>query len=137
MKHKRNIGEEIIKGIQEIKKMKEKLVTIPINVNEFTQETKNLLKEIEMKLRGRPKKEIAFDADVVTSFIERLFNIEKEIKTLKQDKEELKEEFKDKVDMKLVANVIRLVKLQLKMPVSEETVSQLEEVIKDKINMVL
>ena len=39
--------------------------------------------------------------------------------------------------MKLVNNVIRLLKAQLKMTASPETVEELSDIIKDKINMVI
>ncbi|MDP3986759.1 MAG: hypothetical protein Q8P81_00865 [Nanoarchaeota archaeon] len=90
------------------------------------------------KQRGRPRKEpVAFDPEQVKSYIQRLFLVEQEIKTLREGKSDLKEEFKDKVDMKLVSNVIRLVKAQLRITVSEETKGQLEQLILDKINMVV
>ena len=39
----------------------------------------------EKKGRGRPKKDIPFDADAVKEFIERHFTIEREIKVLRED----------------------------------------------------
>ena len=92
---------------------------------------------MSFKKVGRPKKEIAFDPEVAKEFIQRFFSIQQEIKTLQEDKKELKEEFKTKVDMKLVANVIRLIKAQLKLTASPETVEELSDIIKDKINMVV
>jgi uncharacterized protein (UPF0335 family) len=86
---------------------------------------------------GRPKKEIAFDPSEVAAFIQRWFQIEQEIKTLREAKGDLKDEFGDKVDMKLIASVVRLVKAELKINVSEETKVQLEDIIKDKIGMIL
>jgi hypothetical protein len=86
---------------------------------------------------GRPKKEIAFDPEVVKEYITRLFTIIQEIRGLQESKKDLNDEFKDKVNMKLVNNVIRLLKAQLKMTASPETVEELSDIIKDKINMVI
>jgi len=86
---------------------------------------------------GRPKRDIPYDEEVVKQYVERFFSIQREIKVLQEDKKQLSEEFCDRVDMKLVANVIRLVKAQLKLTASPETVNDLQEIIKDKINMVV
>lgn len=83
------------------------------------------------------KKDIPYDEEVVKEYIERLFTIEQEVRTLRLDKKELKEEFKSKVDMKLVSSVIRLVKSQFKLTASEETVQDLVNLVKEKINMVI
>lgn len=83
------------------------------------------------------KKDIPFDIEEVKSYITRLFEIEKEIKVLRLDKSDLKDEFKNKVDMKLVASVVRLVKAELKLKASPETVQDLSELIKDKIGVLV
>ena len=82
------------------------------------------------------EKEMSFDPESTKTFIKRLFEIEREIKTLRESKADLREEFKSTVNLKLVAKVIRLVKAQLKLDASPETVDQLEKIILDKINMV-
>jgi uncharacterized protein (UPF0335 family) len=84
------------------------------------------------------KKEVAFDADVVKEFITRLFAIEKEMKVLQEDKKELKEEFKGKIDNKQIANAIKLVKAQIALSqTSPETTEELTEIIKDKIGDII
>lgn len=87
---------------------------------------------------GRPKKEaVAYDAEAVKEYVQKWFTLEQEIKGLREEKGNLKEEYKGKVDLKLVSDVVRLVKIQLKMTTSEETFDELSEIIRDKINMVL
>jgi uncharacterized protein (UPF0335 family) len=89
---------------------------------------------------GRPKKEVvevAFDVETVKEYVSRWFTLENEIKGLREEKTNLKDEFKGKVDFKLISVVVRMVKAQLKLTASEETVQQLEEIIKDKIGAVL
>lgn len=90
-----------------------------------------------MKMRGRPKKLVSHDPEMVKLYVERLFHILGEIKTLQEAKKELKEEYEDQVDMKLVASIIRLVKAEMKIDSSPETVSEISDIIKDKINMVM
>lgn len=91
--------------------------------------------------RGRPKKDpIAYDEKAVKEFILRYFEIEREKKVLQQDSKDLKEEFKKKIDATLIANVIKSVKAQIKlelMEVSSDTISEIEEFVKEKIAMVL
>ena len=91
--------------------------------------------------RGRPRKEpIAYDPDVVAEFIKRFFEIQREINVLKEDVKQLKEEFKDKINQKLIAKVIRLVKAKLAVSaeeVSPDTVDELESIISDKVGMVM
>lgn len=86
---------------------------------------------------ARPKKEIPYDEETVKEFVRRFFTLEQEIRTLRLDKKDLKDEFKDKVDLKLVASVIRLVKAQIKLTASPETVQDLEALIRDKIGMLV
>lgn len=81
--------------------------------------------------------EKSFDPASVETYVKRYFEIENEIRTLREAKKDLKDEFKNTVDLKLVANVIRLVKAQLKLDCSLETVDQMEKIIKDKIGIVL
>lgn len=88
---------------------------------------------------GRPKKEkkdIPFDAALVESYIKQLFILENEKRVVSESISDLKDQYKEQVDLKLVANVIKIVKAQLKVTVSDETQQQLQEVVMDKINMI-
>jgi predicted transcriptional regulator len=89
--------------------------------------------------RGRPRKEpVAYDPEQVKDFIKRFFEIQREINVLKEDIKQLKEEFKDKIDHKLIGKVIRLVKAKLALSVEEaspNTVEEVEELVTDKINI--
>jgi uncharacterized protein (UPF0335 family) len=91
--------------------------------------------------RGRPRKEPpAFDPDVTKEFIDRLFTIEREVKVLQEDKKQLKEEFKDKINQKLIAKIVRLVKLKVSLEeegASPDTLSEVEELVLDKISMIV
>ena len=87
---------------------------------------------------GRPKNEaVAYDAEAVKEYVLKWFTIEQEIKSLREEKSGLKDEYKGKVDLKLVSNVVRLVKAQLKLEASDSTVDDLSELVKEKIGMIL
>jgi len=90
---------------------------------------------------GRPKKQpqepIAFNPELIQSYVNQLFTLENEIRTVREGIKDLKDQYKDQVDLKLVSSVIRLVKAQLKINVSDETSQQLQDVVMDKINMVV
>lgn len=86
---------------------------------------------------ARPKTEVSYDVEAVKEYVNKYFMLENEIRGLREEKKNLSDEFKGKVDLKLVTNVIRLVKAQLKMTASEETVEELSNIIKEKIGAVL
>jgi len=97
--------------------------------------------EIAKRRRGRPRNPpIAYDPEAVDEFIKRLFTIENEINTLREDKKELKDEFKSKVNAKLIGQIVRLVKLQIDLNsamASPETIDEIAEKVRDKVGMVL
>lgn len=93
-----------------------------------------------MAQRGRPRKVISYDVEVVKEYVERLFNIEAEIKELQLRKKDLNDEFKDKIQSQLISRIIRLVKAQVALAnvdVSDETKSEISDVVTDKINKIL
>lgn len=51
---------------------------------------------------------------VVGEFVRRLRNVENELDTLKEERKELIEEYKEKLDMKTLAAAIRTVKIKKK-----------------------
>lgn len=96
---------------------------------------------METRGRGRPKKQpISYDAEAVKEFTKRFFEIEREKKVLQEDKIELKEEFKNKIDHKLLGKVIRLVKAKVALEeedTSDNTLEEIEKIVRDKVNMVI
>lgn len=82
----------------------------------------------------------SYDPEVVKEFIDRLFTIEREMKVLSEDRKELKQEFKDKINHKVLGKVIRLVKAKVAVEteeVSPDTVEEIETFVRDKVSMVL
>lgn len=67
---------------------------------------------------------------LVGEFIKRLTNVENEMETLKEDRKELIEEFKQKLDMKELQAAIKLVKLEANV-VHRDTFDLFVEVLKD------
>ncbi len=78
--------------------------------------------------------EKSFDLEATKQYIERLFSIEREIMVLREDKKELAEEFKGKVDKKLVAGVIRFLKAEAKLKASSETIDEVSELVRSKLD---
>ena len=86
------------------------------------------------------KKEVAYDAVAVQEYIKRRFEIERELSVLREDKKELNKEFKEKIDGPLISKIIRLVKLKVQMEelaASPDTIEEVSEMIKEKVNMVM
>ena len=83
------------------------------------------------------KKEIAFDETKVKEYIQRLFTIEQEMQTLRDDKRYLKDELKNKVDIPLVNKIISLVKSDIKISASPDTKEEVKGLVRDKIGMVV
>ena len=81
--------------------------------------------------------ESGHDLEKVKEYVERLFNIEAEIIELRDQRKDLKEEFKKTVDLKLVGAVIRMVKAKLAIEASDDTVEEVEDVVTDKINKIV
>ena len=88
----------------------------------------------------KTKKEVAYDAIAVQEYIKRRFEIERELSILREDKKELNKEFKEKIDGPLISKIIRLVKLKVQMEelaASPDTIEEVSEMIKEKVNMVM
>lgn len=90
---------------------------------------------------GRPRNpEVPYDAEVIKEFVKRFFAIQHEIGVLREDTKELKEEFKDKINQKLLNKIIRLVKIKVALEdenASPETIEEIEALVLDKVNQVI
>lgn len=96
------------------------------------------MSEQSLKTRGRPRKDPpSYDPEAIKEYIEKYFNLEQEVKVLQEDKKQLKEEYSDKVNMKQVSAIIRLIKAEMQIECSEETKQEIGDIIKEKIGMVL
>jgi len=91
--------------------------------------------------RGRPRKEpVPYDPEAVKEFVQRFFEIQREINVLKQDVIELKDEYKNLINHKLISKVMRLVKIKLALSTedaSPDTIEDIEEMVSEKVNMVV
>jgi uncharacterized protein (UPF0335 family) len=59
------------------------------------------------------------ETTIVKEFIEKLSTIENELKLLNEDKKDLIQEYKEKIDMKALMAAIRIVKIKNKLGPSE------------------
>jgi len=80
--------------------------------------TRGLFTTHPKKLSGKIR-EIEMSDTVVTEFIEKLTRIEGEIQLLAEDRKELINEFKDRIDMKALMAAIRIVKIKSRLGASE------------------
>ena len=63
-----------------------------------------------------------------------------ELRVLREDKKELNDEFKGKINQKMISKIVRLVKIKLDLDdlkASPETIEEIEDLVKEKINMVV
>jgi len=73
--------------------------------------------------------------DRLKKFIEKLKNIEGEIKLLNEDKKDLFEEFKSDFDPKVLREAVRSVKARIKLGDSVAQLDQLIETLEDTITI--
>lgn len=88
-------------------------------------------------MASREKKEQAHDFEAMKEYVNRFFTIQQEIKGLRDDVKDLKDEYKKRVDMKLVANVIKLVKAEIALNSCEQSIDETKDIILDKIGMLV
>jgi len=69
----------------------------------------------------------------VMELVERLINLENEIKLLQEDKNNLFAEYKDRLDLKAFKAAIRIAKIKSKLGDSEVTLEELLPTIESKI----
>ncbi len=74
------------------------------------------------------------ERETIIEYVKRLFEIENEISILKEDQKTLKEDYKDRLDMKAVAQVLRTVKILQKVE-SRSTYDNLLDIIEKDLNL--
>ncbi len=74
------------------------------------------------------------ERETIIEYVKKLFEIENEINVLKEDQKTLKEDYKDKLDMKAVAQVLRTVKILQKVE-SRSTYDNLLDIIEKDLNL--
>tara|TARA_A100001011_G_C13947963_1_gene689978 strand:+ start:214 stop:447 length:234 start_codon:yes stop_codon:yes gene_type:complete len=73
--------------------------------------------------------------DVVLELVERLINVENEIKLLQEDKRNLFDEYKEKLDVKAVKAAIQIAKIKSKLGDSEIEVDRILEDVESRITL--
>ena len=73
--------------------------------------------------------------EVVLELVERLINVENEIKLLQGDRKALFDEYKDKLDVKAVKAAIQIAKIKAKLGDSEAQVDQILEDVESRITL--
>ena len=70
--------------------------------------------------------------EVVLELVERLINVENEIRMLQDDRKALFEEYKDRLDVKAVKAAIRIAKIKSRLGDSEAQVDQILEDVESR-----
>ncbi len=73
--------------------------------------------------------------EVVLELVERLINVENEIKLLQSDRKALFDEYKEKLDVKAVRAAIQIAKIRAKLGDSEAQVDQILEDVESRITL--
>ena len=73
--------------------------------------------------------------EVVLELVERLINVENEIRMLQDDRKALFEEYKDRLDVKAVKAAIRIAKIKSRLGDSEAQVDQILEDVESRITL--
>jgi hypothetical protein len=82
------------------------------------------------------KKNVTHDPEMAKEFVNKWFLLENEIKGLMEERKILKDDYSDKVNMKLVSAVIAYVRAESKLPNTPDAVQKMSEIVKNKIGMV-
>lgn len=77
---------------------------------------------------GRPRKEIAYDAEAIKDFIAGEYQYLLDKKTLQTEHKEMRDAFKERIDAKLVTQIIRAVKLGYQMEHQDASPDTIEEI---------
>ena len=74
------------------------------------------------------------EREYVVEYVKRLMNLETEIDDLKEAKKDLKDEFKDKIDMSVVAQVLRTINI-LKKVSARSTYDNFLDILEKELNI--
>jgi phage protein D len=95
---------------------------------------------VENVSQEKYQKETGFDPAVAKEFLERYFTTAQEAKALQRDLKDLREEYKNKLNMKLITRIVKLVKAKLdvdKSQASIDTIQVLEDLVRDQIGKIV
>ena len=73
--------------------------------------------------------------DLVLELVERLITVENEIKLLQEDRRNLFDEYKEKLDVKAVKAAIQIAKIKSRLGDSESEVDRILEDVESKITL--
>jgi len=73
--------------------------------------------------------------DIVLELVERLINVENEMKLLQEDRRNLFDEYKEKLDIKAVKAAIQIAKIKSRLGDSESEVDRILEDVESKITL--
>jgi uncharacterized protein (UPF0335 family) len=76
------------------------------------------------------------ESDIVTELVERLTQVENEMKLLQEDRKVLYEEYKEKLDLKAFKAAVRIAKIKSKLgETSEVELENMLDTVEDKLTV--
>jgi uncharacterized protein (UPF0335 family) len=78
------------------------------------------------------------DKEVVHELVEKVLEMEHEIKTLQESRKEILDEYKDRIDLKVFNAALRIARIKAKLAAtSDESLDEVLDAVEDKICVTL
>jgi uncharacterized protein (UPF0335 family) len=92
-------------------------------------QSKQVRKKIERA--GRIK---MTDKEIIHELVEKILDMEHEIKTLQENRKEVLDEYKDKIDLKVFNAALKIARIKAKLAqTSDESLDEILDAVEDKI----
>lgn len=77
---------------------------------------------------------IASNKEIIHELVEKVLDMEHEIKTLQENRKDILDEYKDKVDLKVFNAALKIARIKAKLAqTSEESLDEVLDAVEDKI----
>ena len=74
------------------------------------------------------------DKEIIHELVEKIFDMEHEIKTLQENRKEVLDEYKDKIDLKVFNAALKIARIKAKLAqTSDESLDEILDAVEDKI----
>ena len=74
------------------------------------------------------------DKETIHELVEKVFDMEHEIKTLQENRKEILDEYKDKIDLKVFNAALKIARIKAKLAqTSDESLDEVLDAVEDKI----
>jgi uncharacterized protein (UPF0335 family) len=74
------------------------------------------------------------DKEIIHELVEKILDMEHEIKTLQENRKEVLDEYKDKIDLKVFNAALKIARIKAKLAqTSDESLDEILDAVEDKI----